>query len=123
MRVVIVDDQLSARSLCRRVLQDAADHLAIDDFGDAEEALRWCMAHHPDVVVLDYRMPEMDGLRFLKRLIPALQPRPAVVMMSTSDEPTLRQACLEAGAVAFIPKPLQPVEFRAQVLSLSLIHI
>jgi len=67
LNIVIVDDQTSARTMLRHVIEDIAPELSVHDFGDPLTALAWCEAHPVDLLLLDYRMPEMDGLEFARR--------------------------------------------------------
>lgn len=67
LNIVIVDDQTSARTMLRHVIEDIAPELSVYDFGDPLTALAWCEAHPVDLLLLDYRMPEMDGLEFARR--------------------------------------------------------
>ena len=61
VNVVIVDDQTSARTMLRHILEDIGPELAVHDFGDPAAALGWCENNRPDLLLLDYRMPGMDG--------------------------------------------------------------
>ena len=62
MDIVIVDDQASARTLLRHIVQDIVPQLDVHDFGDPGVALDWCNDNRPDLLLLDNRMPGMDGL-------------------------------------------------------------
>lgn len=113
--IVIVDDQTSARTMLRHVIEDIASELRVHDFADPLKALAWCDTHEADLLLLDYRMPELDGLEFARRLrrLPHNRDIPIVLITVVGDEP-LRQAALEAGVIDFLVKPIRPRELRAR---------
>lgn len=119
MNIVIVDDQTSARTMLRHILEDISPELVVLDFADPQEALRWCEANRPDLLLLDYRMPVMDGLEFARRFRRPLAHRdvPIVLVTVVGDEP-VRQAALEAGVIDFLVKPVRPRELRARCRNL-----
>jgi len=101
---LVVDDSRVVRKVARRILEDLGFEVA--EAGDGAEGLAWCRAEMPDTVLLDWNMPVMDGLEFLRRL--RAEPggaAPRVVFCSVeSDLDRVREA-LDAGADEYIMKP------------------
>lgn len=119
MNVLIVDDQASQRAILRHLVQDIDADIKVTDFGDPVQALLWSQQEPPDMVILDYRMPKMDGLEFARRFRRPLSQRDVPVMLVTvvGDEP-LRQAALDAGIIDFMVKPIRPRELRSRCKNL-----
>ena len=119
MNVLIVDDQSSARTMLRHVVEAIGPTVHAADFGSPVEALRWSEGHPTDLVLLDYRMPDMDGLEFARRFRRSLSRRdvPIVLISVVGDEP-VRQAALEAGVIDFLVKPVRPRELRTRCKNL-----
>ena len=112
--ILIVDDETNNRNVLERHLKRQG--YAVTCAGDGESALRSLKAGAYDVVLLDVRMPGMDGREVLRRIKQDNELRDTpVVMISAADELSTIAACIEAGAEDFLPKPFDPVILRARV--------
>ncbi|MBA5603764.1 response regulator [Duganella sp. FT3S] len=115
MNVLIVDDEATNLALFSHMLAttvDATPRLASDPVA----ALDWCATHEPDLVLLDYMMPTMDGLEFLRRFraLPGKAMTP-VVMVTADTESAVRHQALQLSANDFLTKPVNMAELRARV--------
>ena len=119
MNVLIVDDQASQRTMFRGLLEDISPEIKVADFADPVEALLWSERTLPDLLLLDYRMPKMDGLEFARRFRQPLSHRdvPIVLITVVGDEP-VRNAALDAGVIDFLVKPVRPRELRLRLRNL-----
>ncbi len=105
VKVLVVDDSAIARDLLSRGLSMAPGIEVVGKASDAWSARDKIVFQNPDVVTLDVQMPGMDGIEFLRRLIPQY-PLPVVVVSSVTGEGSARaMEALAAGAVAVVPKP------------------
>ena len=97
MRLMIVDDHAGVRKLIRQLA--ACPNDTVRECATGDEAVRLAPVFQPDLVTMDVRMPGLCGIE-AARAIAAAQPSVRVVMVTTHDQPDLRQAAREAGAAA-----------------------
>ncbi len=101
---LVVDDSRTVRKLARRILE-AADY-RVSEAEDGAKALESCRAALPDGVLLDWNMPVMNGIEFLRALRAEFGPdRPVVLFCTTETEMRFITEALEAGAQEYIMKP------------------
>ena len=110
-QVVIVDDETTGRSILERVIQRIDDDLQVVSFESARAALQWLQRHRADLVITDYRMPDLDGIEFIHRIrrFECCQSVP-VMMITVVTDRQVRHDALEAGATAFLTRPIDPIE-------------
>ncbi len=104
MRILIVDDEAPARARMARLLEELGAGQMVGEAADGVDALEMVQAHEPDVVLLDVRMPRMDGLE-LARHLGNMDTPPAVIFTTAYDEYAL--AAFDANAVAYLLKPVR----------------
>lgn len=118
MTVCIIDDNPVAATQLARLLK-SADLGSSQAFTDARRALQWCIAFPPSLVLLDYHMPELNGLEILGRLRANAATRHVpVAMISGWVVGSLRVEALQAGACDVIAKPFVPDELKLKVRNL-----
>jgi CheY-like chemotaxis protein len=107
-RVVIADDQTLVRSGFRMIL-GAAGIPVVAEAADGQEAVAAVLKHRPDVVLMDIRMPEMDGLEATRQILAARPGRDSrIIMLTTFDFDQYVYAALNAGASGFLLKDVSP---------------
>ncbi len=110
--IVILDDRVSNRNIFAKLAASIEADVEVHTFGDPEEALTWLAAHTPDLVITDYKMPEMDGAEFIRRFraLPSSVDVP-VIVITVYEERSFRLRALEAGATDFLHSPVDHHEF------------
>jgi DNA-binding NarL/FixJ family response regulator len=103
IRLLLVDDQTMFRSGMRMLLSSQADFDVVGEAADGEEALHKCAILKPDVVLMDLRMPVLDGAAATRRL-KAKQPGVRVIVLTTFDEDAAIFDGLRAGAIGYLLK-------------------
>ena len=102
-RIVVVDDQEVVRSAFEVLLSTQPDFTVVGSAADGEQAVRLCHEQRPDVVLMDIRMPGMDGIEATRRLLAEPQP-PRVLILTTFDLDEHVYDALDAGASGFLLK-------------------
>lgn len=101
---LVVDDSKVIRKVARHILETLA--FTVSEAGDGREALDSCIASAPDVILLDWNMPVMSGMDFLRALRDTpLTSRPKVVFCTTENGSAHIRAAIEAGADEYVMKP------------------
>ena len=106
--VLIVDDQALVRVGFRMILQIEPDLHVVGEAADGDQAVAQVAALRPDVVLMDVRMPGVDGIAATRRITADPSCRARVVMLTTFDLDEYVYAALQAGASGFLLKDVQP---------------
>ena len=114
LTVSLLDDDPSVVKATSRLLSSAG--WKVESFTDPIAFLSHAKMSHPQVVVLDVLMPEMDGLEVQKRL-GSFSPASQVIVLTSKDDPAVRAKAMRAGATAFFLKPVADEEFLLEVKS------
>ena len=117
-RVLLVDDDALVRSGLRMMLAGAERIEVVGEADDGRGVLAAVDLHRPDVVLMDIRMPQLDGVA-ATRLLRAQPAAPAVVVLTTFDADELVLRALRAGAAGFLLKDTPPAEI---VRAIELVH-
>ncbi|MFD5828289.1 response regulator [Lentzea sp. NPDC060358] len=114
IRVLIVDDQQLVRAGLRMLCESAPDVEVAGEAADGAEAVDQAARGRPDVVLMDLRMPVVDGIAATRRIL-ARDPRARVVALTTFDDDEHLYPALAAGAHGFLVKDSAPEELLAAV--------
>ena len=120
-QVLIVDDA-EINLILFQALVKRMDSSESKTFSDAPQGLAWAQSHDIDLVIVDYMMPEMDGIEFISRLrgTPGKKDVP-VLMITANDQKQTRYRALDAGATDFLTKPVDKVEFIARATNMLML--
>ncbi|MGY1707098.1 response regulator [Geodermatophilus sp. SYSU D00697] len=121
IRVVLVDDQAMVRTGLRMVLAAEPDIEVVGEAADGAAGVRVVTDTRPDVVLLDVRMPGMDGLEAARRIVAAELPT-RIVVLTTFDEDEYVAAALRAGVSGFLLKVAPPEDLVAAVRTVAAGH-
>ncbi len=118
-RLVIIEDQTAIREMLAEILALDKNYDLVGQCGDGQVGLMMCLELKPDVVVLDAKLPSLNGvelLRRLKRQLPSLR----VLVFSAHENPVLVRQMLEAGAHGFVEKTAGLTDFRKGLATIAM---
>lgn len=118
---LVVDDSMVVRKAARRIIEGLG--FAVREAKDGQEALEACRAGLPDGVLLDWNMPVMDGITFLRAARAEFGPeRPRIVLCTTEAEFARIMQALEAGAQEYVMKPFDAGIIRDKFIQAGLLE-
>jgi len=117
--VLVIDDQTTGRAILEQVVCSMDENIAVESFERPIDAVVWAATHVADLVLVDFQMPEMDGIEMAKRLrgLPGYEHVP-IVMVTVNDDRKVRYAALDAGITDFLNKPIDTRECMARCRNL-----
>jgi DNA-binding NarL/FixJ family response regulator len=121
LRVLIADDQALVRAGFRMILEAQPDITVVAEAADGEAAVRLTRRFRPDVVLMDVRMPGLDGLAATRQLVDGAAGTAArIVILTTFDLDEYVYAAMQAGASGFLLKDVTPEQLVAAVRTVSI---
>lgn len=121
--IVIVDDQLTSRQVLVQLISSMDGEFDVQSFANPVEGLNWCVRNPVDLILTDYKMPEMNGVEFIQkfRSYDACEHIP-IIMVTSIEDKNVRYEALGAGATDFLMKPVDHHECRARCRNLLTQH-
>jgi len=119
LKILLADDQMLFAENMRTFLTNYAEDMNVVDIApDGREALAMAQKYRPDVILMDIRMPEMDGVEAVKR-IKEIFPEIKIIMLSTYKEDSFVHSALKAGTSGYLLKDISPTELIAAIRALN----
>ena len=118
IRVALVDDQAIVRAGLARILAPEDGFFVVAECADGREAVEHLPALHPDVVLMDIRMPVLDGIAATAKLRAGAEP-PVILVLTTFDEDEVLWGAIEAGAAGFVLKDSSAEDLIAAVRAVA----
>ena len=119
LRVMVVDDQALVRRGFAMVLEHEGDIQVVAEAGTGLEAIDAAQRERPDVILMDIRMPEMDGLEATERILAAGDSDMRVIILTTFDPDEYVYRALRAGASGFVLKDIPPADLVSAVRAVA----
>jgi len=117
--VLVVDDQSTGRAILEEVVRGIDPNIQVESFDSPIDAIDWAAGRLADLVLVDYLLPEMDGIDFVRRLrlLPDYAHVP-IVMVTVDDSRDVRYTALDAGVTDFLHRPMDTRECMARCRNL-----
>jgi two-component system response regulator DevR len=118
IRLLIIDDHEMVREGLKAMLVAEPDFEIVGDAANAEQALELIERLHPDVVLLDIRLPGVSGIELCSN-VTSLYPQTAVIILTTFAEESLVAQCIQAGARGFIVKDIERFDLKRSIRAVA----
>jgi DNA-binding NarL/FixJ family response regulator len=118
IRLLIVDDHEMVREGLKAMLMTETDFCMVGDAANAEQALEQIEHRHPDIVLLDIRLPGMSGIEVCQQ-VSRRYPDIAVVILTTFTDEDLVTRCVQAGARGFIVKDVERFDLKRSIRAVA----
>lgn len=117
--VMIIDDQMTSRLILETIIKSIASNIDVRSFDNAAAALKVARIQPPDLILTDFKMPNMDGIEFTRqiRCLPGCYDVP-IVIITIYDDRTVLYKALDAGATDFLRKPVDHYECKVRCRNL-----
>jgi two-component system, response regulator PdtaR len=110
IKVVIADDEPLIRMDLKELLEESSTCKVVAEAKDGNEAIRAITEHSPDIVFMDIRMPNMDGISAAKMIQAQSARRVPIIMLTAYSQPELYEEASKAGVFAYLTKPLRKAD-------------
>ncbi len=118
IRLLIIDDHEMVREGLKAMLTAEADFEIVGEAANAEQAYELIARSHPDVILLDIRLPEVSGIEVC-RIVTERYPETAVIILTTFSDETLVAQCIQAGARGFIVKDIERFDLKRSIRAVA----
>jgi len=117
--VMVIDDQLTSRIIMESIVRSIGDNIRVRTYDNALSALRLAEESPPDLIIVDYKMPEMNGVEFTRKIraLPMCTDIPIIIFTIVDDKSVMYES-LEAGATDFLTKPIDHYECKVRCRNL-----
>jgi len=110
IRVIIADDEPLIRMDLKELLEEASTYKVVAEAKDGNEAVKVINEYKPDIVFMDIRMPNKDGIAAAKEVQQLIKKRVPIIMLTAYSQPELYEEASRAGVFAYLTKPLRKAD-------------
>ena len=110
IKVVIADDEPLIRMDLKEMLEESSTYKVVAEAKDGNEAIEAIKKHDPDVVFMDIRMPNKDGIDAAKEIQENINKRVPIIMLTAYSQPELFEAASDAGVFGYLTKPMRKAD-------------